>query len=748
MGMPLRITAVAMVLTFAAVSLVTWYHTTRQIEHDRRDAELLAMESAHLQASRVKKELHGGLAAAYSLKSGFLFNVDTEREDADFSRHERMENILMAATRELTRDFAGVFLAIRPGHVPPPNDRDDFDAPDMSRYYTLKGYYISHYTIDEHADLKHVPPAEFAPDNPETEPFFSKPRDSLQAHLHEPYRVFQNGKPGPIGTTITLPIVKNGDFIGVAGVNMNLERILEAMAEKVDFHFGQGFSFLVSPSGTMLPFPEGELGTQVYSPPNMVVFARERYRTDVFHKLIDAVAPGITEALREGTTFHDTVPILHEGREALVAGVPFRLEEGGDTWLYLVAVPTDVIDRQASMAVWEAVGIGAAAIAFSLLISALLGSHLANFIESRRRWFEAILDRLPTPLVIRSAENKEIQFINQAVERRLGVENREVLIGHSFPIDDAEIPDDNSSHIGVEFSKDGRDYRVHTSRLADDAENTFAILEVATDVTEEKALARALSSLSATARELDKEAGNIAALSEDVRTGVFRQALEVEQISKGADAVEEMAIVNTEAAKRQSELAQEVHDKAEALAKAAEQNSLAMRDVVRASQSVRDLMKLIDDVAFRAKLLGLNAAVEASRVGSIGKSFRVVAAEIQELSARSAKGVQDTSESLQMALVHATTAEKLSEKNASALQDILLNAKSLKNYSGQVVDAAREQSEKIIEVNASIRRVNDELQRTSQTTEKQAAVAEHLKASSSELKKLTSPMVPHNTIQN
>lgn len=743
-----KVTLVAMILTFTSVALVSWFHTRRQIEGDRRDAELLALESAHLQATRIKTELQNGLAATYSLKSGFLFAL-SQKYEGGFALHEHLTRIMIAATRELTPDFAGVYLAVRPGIVPAPEGRQDYETPDMARYYSKNGYFLPYYLIIDSSEVTYVPPAAMADGDTENETYFARARDTLKPYLHEPYRFYQHGKARWSGTGITLPIVRDGEFIGVAGVNLNLERILGIMAEKTDFSFGQGMAMLVSPGGAILPAPTSEMDSDLFHEPNIVFFTKSNYRTDVFYRFMEERVPDLAQALHDGRAFHDTIPLMNEGGEALIAGVPFRVDGGSEPWLYLVVVPTDIIDRQASITIWESVGMAMAAILVALLLSTLLGKHITYFLEAKRRWFETILDRLPTPLVIRGAETKEIQFINQAVEKRLGVENREVLIGHTIPLEDGEpTTEGDQGSAGIEFSKGGRYYRVHTSRLEDDTENTFAILEVATDVTEEKELAKVLAKVSDASEDMDSESGSIAAICDDVRDGVVRQAVEMNQISRAADGVEEMAEVNVESARRQSELSEKVCEKADALVATARENQNAMRDVMEAGQYIRELMRLLDEVAFQAKLLGINASVEAARAGRVGKSFGVVASEITELAARCAKGVRESSSVLAISMARATNAATLSEQTVSGLLDILGNAKSLKTYSEQVAESAKEQSDNINEVNASIRRVNEELQRTSKTVEQQAEVAENLKARSSELRNLAMCTVRHNLMQN
>lgn len=61
-----------------------------------------------------------------------------------------------------------------------------------------------------------------------------------------------------------------------------------------------------------------------------------------------------------------------------------------------------------------------------------------------------------------------------------------------------------------------------------------------------------------------------------------------------------------------------------------------------------DILVFIDNLADRTKLLGLNALIEAARAGESGRSFGVVAHEIQKMSDNSTKSVKTIKELLKI----------------------------------------------------------------------------------------------------
>lgn len=119
-----------------------------------------------------------------------------------------------------------------------------------------------------------------------------------------------------------------------------------------------------------------------------------------------------------------------------------------------------------------------------------------------------------------------------------------------------------------------------------------------------------------------------------------------------------------------SEAILNVSSQAEKLAATGEQLQSSAVATLEKVQETDKIVTFINNVAKQTNLLGLNAAIEASRVGDVGKGFGVVADEVRKLAVHSAESARQIN---------------------AVLQDIHNSNKSMSNQSNEVRDAVQKQ---------------------------------------------------------
>ena len=95
-----------------------------------------------------------------------------------------------------------------------------------------------------------------------------------------------------------------------------------------------------------------------------------------------------------------------------------------------------------------------------------------------------------------------------------------------------------------------------------------------------------------------------------------------------------------------------------------------MDAIQESARKVRDIVGLIDAIAFQTNLLAINAAIEAARAGEHGRGFGVVASEVRALSQRCATSAAEIRSVAESAESHAGEATGVIERMAEAMADI------------------------------------------------------------------------------
>lgn len=119
----------------------------------------------------------------------------------------------------------------------------------------------------------------------------------------------------------------------------------------------------------------------------------------------------------------------------------------------------------------------------------------------------------------------------------------------------------------------------------------------------------------------------------------------------------------------------------------------AMDDIKSSSESIVDIINLIDSIAFQTNLLALNAAVEAARAGEQGRGFAVVAGEVRNLAGKSADAAKDISSLIEDSNKKVQAGVELVNNVNSSLDNIKQKVVMLQGSVQSISEASEEQSQ-------------------------------------------------------
>ncbi|MGL4094395.1 methyl-accepting chemotaxis protein [Agrobacterium cavarae] len=162
----------------------------------------------------------------------------------------------------------------------------------------------------------------------------------------------------------------------------------------------------------------------------------------------------------------------------------------------------------------------------------------------------------------------------------------------------------------------------------------------------------------------------------------------------------------------------------------------AMDQIDVSSKAISNIIGVIDEIAFQTNLLALNAGVEAARAGEAGKGFAVVAQEVRELAQRSATAAKEIKTLITASGSYVSNGVTLVTRAGTALQEIVSHVEGINSDITAIVEASREQSTALSEINRAINSVDQGTQQNAAMVEEQTAASHELANEAAALFKL------------
>jgi methyl-accepting chemotaxis protein len=232
--------------------------------------------------------------------------------------------------------------------------------------------------------------------------------------------------------------------------------------------------------------------------------------------------------------------------------------------------------------------------------------------------------------------------------------------------------------------------------------------------------------LRAAAGQVDQASYHMQVSSQALANGSQQQAASLEQTSSSLEELSTMTRQNEENTHKANALAKQAREAADKGANDIQTMNAAMDAIKTSSDDIAKIIKTIDEIAFQTNILALNAAVEAARAGEAGMGFAVVADEVRNLAQRSAQAARETTSKIEGAIQKTAQGVEISQKVATALNDIVTKARQVDELVAEVSTASGEQSRGIAQINAAVAQMGQVTSSNSTRAEESAKGAEQL----------------------
>ncbi|MGV1757370.1 methyl-accepting chemotaxis protein [Rhizobium sp. A22-96] len=571
------------------------------------------------------------------------------------------------------------------------------------------GRYIP-YWVRSGGKITHVPLADYTVSG--AGDYYQLPFNQQKTVVIEPYSYAIDGKQ-VLMTSIAKPIMIDGKPVGVTGLDIALDDAQKAIST---IHpMGTGFMSLVTGGGGMISHPDGTLiGKNIKD---------GGAQTAGWDQLI----------ANPGTEREITGP---DGSIYFAVAEPVKLTDG-ISWYAIVAVPKATVFAQVDNVVKNA-------IAVTSIAAVLLG--LAGWLIARRfvRRIENVIgetDRIANGDLNVTLKDREARDEIGDLSRSLNIlleSNREKMrleaeaeasraTQETERAERARVNDAQEAEVkfavgelaaGLAQLSDGN----MTARL--DRPFTSALDEIRGNFNASvEKLQAAMISFSENASVIQSGSEEIRVGADDLARRTEQQAASVEETAAALEQITTSIKDSTTRAEEAAALVGRTKDNAERSGEIVHSAVEAMNGIERSSQSISNIIGVIDEIAFQTNLLALNAGVEAARAGEAGRGFAVVAQEVRELAQRSATAAKEIK-----ALIHSSGDQvkkgvSLVGQTGEALRAIVQEVQQIDSNVQAIVQSAREQSTGLQEINTAVNQMD-------QATQKNAAMVEESNAAS------------------
>ncbi len=154
--------------------------------------------------------------------------------------------------------------------------------------------------------------------------------------------------------------------------------------------------------------------------------------------------------------------------------------------------------------------------------------------------------------------------------------------------------------------------------------------------------------------------------------------------------------------------------------------AVAMKDVGESGEKIKEIVTVVNEIAFQTNLLALNAAVEAARAGEEGKGFAVVAGEVRSLAGRSSDAASEIKKLVENNDINISRANELSKKTTDTLMKVVTNIQEATVSVSDIEQRAKEQASGIEQINGAVMQMDEVTQRNASLVEELASSAEDM----------------------
>ena len=151
-----------------------------------------------------------------------------------------------------------------------------------------------------------------------------------------------------------------------------------------------------------------------------------------------------------------------------------------------------------------------------------------------------------------------------------------------------------------------------------------------------------------------------------------------------------------------------------------------IEEVYEASAKIKDITKVIENIAFQTNILALNASVEAARAGDQGRGFAVVASEVRNLAQNSQSSAKDITTLIDDIYEKINKSAEMARHSQEIFTDIEAKIEETSKIMNDISQTAIEQESGVDQVNTAVTKMDNITQQNAALVEQSTAASRSL----------------------
>ncbi|MDQ3279865.1 MAG: methyl-accepting chemotaxis protein, partial [Acidobacteriota bacterium] len=202
--------------------------------------------------------------------------------------------------------------------------------------------------------------------------------------------------------------------------------------------------------------------------------------------------------------------------------------------------------------------------------------------------------------------------------------------------------------------------------------------------------ASATNQMVSSINEVDQNVVYLTSFVTDTSSSMVEMSASIAQVEANAARSYDLALAVADAAESGMRAVRETIDGMEQIRQSVVEANSVVGRLGERSVAIGKILNVIEDVAEQTNLLALNAAILAAQAGEYGKGFSVVAAEIRELSERTASSTRDIANLIRGVQQEVDNALKATSAGSSLVE----NGVALSHQAGKALNNILESASK------------------------------------------------------